>query len=129
MRIKCPHCKSVLQITEDLAIGQNVRCTVCNLKFPYSGEEEHDTTDGNAQSIEQGKEQANGTVEGKLDVVIKKLNEVCATCKQNEKNRGWQTFVAVLAALIVFSWLSNMPGCHINVDTEYTNGGVKTNYY
>ena len=25
--------------------------------------------------------------------------------------------------------VSNMPGCHINVDTEYTNGGVKTNYY
>lgn len=125
MRIKCPHCKSELQITDDLAIGQNVRCTVCNLKFPYMGGENAIQAGGN----ERGKELANGTVEDKLDAVIKKLNEVCATCKQNEKNRGWQTFVAILAALIVFSWLSNIPGCHINVDTEYTNGGVKTNYH
>ena len=131
MRIKCPYCGEVIETAQEVVIGQHVVCPVCNRKFSYGEEMEwHSTKKMERPQGEDSKvkEAVNEAVEDQLDAVIKKLNEICETCRQKEKGHGWKTFVAVLAALIVFSLLSNVPGCRVNVNTEFTNGGVKTHY-
>lgn len=95
---KCPFCHEIVEMDERVRLGQRVVCPHCYQTFSFG-----------APPLDGGKSAGANNRKGiKLP------------------SREWfSTFSAVLAALLVFSIISNFPGCHINVNTEYTNGGVQ----
>lgn len=80
----------------------------------------------NLETIGASVEEFNEVVKQKQ---LEKLADKYLKSDSPQKVGVGEIFASVLLALIVFALLSNFPGCRINVDTEFSNGGVKYQHY